>query len=245
LVMDDNHFLIEWLAYHYFVLPLRHVIVIVDPKSETSPTRIFDRWRDRMTIEVWEESRFIPRDFETLAWQEVGTSIGVKRHRARQKAFYRECMKELKRNDKGWVLFTDTDEFTLVNPYQGNPESKIYDANTYVPSIEEPGSVLKLLQQFLLPVDRFHMSAPCAVIYRKPFSSRESASDEVQNMFPDNFGMNASHLSTFRWRHWGFYIPEVAGQCYERRQPGKALVDLARIRLTDLDNPQNSGNPHK
>ena len=31
LIMDDNHYLIEWLAYHYHVLPLRRLIVATDP----------------------------------------------------------------------------------------------------------------------------------------------------------------------------------------------------------------------
>ena len=33
LVMDDNHRLTEWLAYHYHVLPLRYLVVAVDPKA--------------------------------------------------------------------------------------------------------------------------------------------------------------------------------------------------------------------
>ena len=38
LIMDSNHLLIEWLAYHYHVLRLRHLIVAVDPRSTTTPT---------------------------------------------------------------------------------------------------------------------------------------------------------------------------------------------------------------
>ena len=45
LVMDDNHRLTEWMAYHYHVLPLRYMIVAVDPRSKTSPTHIFNQWR--------------------------------------------------------------------------------------------------------------------------------------------------------------------------------------------------------
>lgn len=37
LIMDDNHFLIEWLAFHYYVLRLRYLIVAVDPRSTTTP----------------------------------------------------------------------------------------------------------------------------------------------------------------------------------------------------------------
>jgi hypothetical protein len=44
LVKDDNHRLVEWLAYHYTMLPLRRLIIAVDPGSLTSPHRILQRW---------------------------------------------------------------------------------------------------------------------------------------------------------------------------------------------------------
>lgn len=31
IVMDDNHRLVEWLAYHYWALPLRRLVIAVDP----------------------------------------------------------------------------------------------------------------------------------------------------------------------------------------------------------------------
>jgi hypothetical protein len=47
LVMDDNHYLIEWLVYHYQSLPLKRLIVGVDLRSQTSPTMVLDRYRQR------------------------------------------------------------------------------------------------------------------------------------------------------------------------------------------------------
>lgn len=44
LVMDDNHRLIEWLAYHYHTLPLRYLVIAVDPRSQTQPDKILQRW---------------------------------------------------------------------------------------------------------------------------------------------------------------------------------------------------------
>ena len=59
LVMDDNHRLVEWLAYHYHVLPLRYIIVAVDPRSESSPTYLFNQWRRKgMVIVEWEDKTF-------------------------------------------------------------------------------------------------------------------------------------------------------------------------------------------
>jgi hypothetical protein len=57
LIKDDNQILPEWIAYHFTVLPLRHLIVAVDPFSLTSPTPILDKFREiGMDIEVWRDS---------------------------------------------------------------------------------------------------------------------------------------------------------------------------------------------
>ncbi len=56
--MDDNHRLEEWLAYHYYFLKLRYVVINVDPRSTTSPQAIVDRWNNptlNMTIVLWND----------------------------------------------------------------------------------------------------------------------------------------------------------------------------------------------
>jgi hypothetical protein len=60
LIMDDNHFLVEWLAYHYQFMPLRRLIVAVDPKSKTSPADILNRYSSRglINISIWNDSDF-------------------------------------------------------------------------------------------------------------------------------------------------------------------------------------------
>jgi hypothetical protein len=45
LVKDDNKILPEWLAYHYEVLPLRRLIIAIDPLSTTSPEPILQAYR--------------------------------------------------------------------------------------------------------------------------------------------------------------------------------------------------------
>ena len=71
LVKDDNHYLVEWLAYHYHVLPLRRLIIAIDPKSQTSPTNILRRYAgattatrnngSRMHITQWTDDDFFPQ----------------------------------------------------------------------------------------------------------------------------------------------------------------------------------------
>ena len=53
LVKDDNQLLPEWLAYHYTTMPLRRLIVGVDPLSLTRAEPIFDKYRELgMEIDV-------------------------------------------------------------------------------------------------------------------------------------------------------------------------------------------------
>ena len=53
LVKDDNQLLPEWLAYHYTTMPLRRLIVGVDPLSLTRVEPILDKFRDLgMEIDV-------------------------------------------------------------------------------------------------------------------------------------------------------------------------------------------------
>jgi hypothetical protein len=60
IVKDDNRILPEWLAYHYTVLPLRHLIVAIDPLSATSPLLILNKFRELgMNIIVWEDKDYI------------------------------------------------------------------------------------------------------------------------------------------------------------------------------------------
>jgi hypothetical protein len=95
LIKYDNHYLVEWLAYHYHVLPLRHLIVGVDPSSRTSPTQILDRYRDRGLIKISEvtDSDFWPKaEFEELSLLDDGSTpkAQVDRYLARQKGYFND-----------------------------------------------------------------------------------------------------------------------------------------------------------
>jgi hypothetical protein len=60
LVNDENPRLPEWLAYHYHVLPLRSIIVAVDPASRYRPNEILKRWVPMgMKVDVWEDVDYL------------------------------------------------------------------------------------------------------------------------------------------------------------------------------------------
>jgi hypothetical protein len=44
LIKDDNDILNEWIAYHFHLWNLRHVVVAVDPTSKTSPQPLLEQW---------------------------------------------------------------------------------------------------------------------------------------------------------------------------------------------------------
>ena len=103
LIMDDNHWLVEWIAYHYHMMPLRNLVVLPDPSSKTSPKPILDRWKGRMDIELWNDAY-------------IGHAKGLNdtdgdAHNWRQSRLYQTCLKHFKSKGKSWVMLTDTDEF--------------------------------------------------------------------------------------------------------------------------------------
>jgi hypothetical protein len=87
LICDDNHRLTEWIAYHYFSMPLRYLVIAVDPGSHQSPTFFLDQWRDRMTILEWTDSDFSERNFTRS--QIDSRHVLNQKHLDRQCTFYK------------------------------------------------------------------------------------------------------------------------------------------------------------
>lgn len=246
-VMDDNHFLIEWLAYHYHVVTLRHVIITSDPDSKTRPTKILNRWQNRITFEEWGDNQFLPSNFESIVEEKRWTVANITKQEkslqhyiGRQAAFHLECLRSFKRENRSWVLLLDIDEYITVNTEVTNNEEI---------AIEQPNSVSKVLQQMVIPNPEYEeLTTPCIPLHRKQFSARESSVDKVNHLVPPDF--DALHFQTLRWRKYGYnhevYATKWGVSCPIRRSiPNKVAIDLSRLRLIDIDRPDNSGNPHR
>jgi hypothetical protein len=125
LLKNDNEKLAEWLAYHWLVLPLRHLIVAIDPTGTTTPEDILRLWnntlipshdktharrkRKLMNILIWGDAdydHFIDPQDQPLD-----------RHRDRQVHFYRSCMRYHKKKGRTWVALIDSDEYITYNPF--------------------------------------------------------------------------------------------------------------------------------
>jgi Glycosyltransferase family 92 len=240
LIMDDNHFLIEWVAYHYHVLNLRRLIVAVDPRSRTSPGQILNRWSDFMNITIWWNDTDYISNLEELKLAEdrvrivsenakVTPKSELIRHRARQRLFYSHCLLEHKRSNSGWTVFVDTDEFLSIN-YEALHKLRPQYDQSIEPSMAEPGSVLKLLQYEQQYYSVFRTmnnltSSPCVQIPRIRYGTVESNiemdPDLEKGRLPIHF--NASHFATLRWK------VHANSNNYGMNRISKTMIDLGRI----------------
>jgi len=117
LTMDDNVLWPEWLAYHYQTLPLRRLIVALDPKSKTKPSELFTRYRKHglsLDVTVWENDEFLPNEeYKNLIALDARSQNVYMDHWRRQKWFLHKCLEQLYTENRSWVLLVDTDEFVV------------------------------------------------------------------------------------------------------------------------------------
>jgi Glycosyltransferase family 92 len=177
LIKDDNHWLIEWLAYHHFVMPLRYLIVSIDPDSKTSPRAILDRWSSRslMDIRIWKEEDFMPRHFTAKAHM-FDNNTGLMMHRVRQNNFFRKCIAAQRTRKHEWVMLVDTDEFILPSYASGH----FRNLTTQV-SFQETGSVLRLLKYHEQVA---HTNHTCVYMPRFFFGAKPSRMELVTHAVP-------------------------------------------------------------
>ena len=218
LVMDDNHRLVEWLAYHYHVLPLRYLIVAVDPRSRTSPTEILNRYRRMgMFIEEWTDYDFLDVKLASnVIPDDARLQLKRDRHRARQKVFYRTCLLNLKQAGRTYVTLHDTDEYLVYNHAGGeaypefeakmqarHAQSRNKDKERIQPFHTPPttaseGSMLRYIREEKASGYKGY-ATPCISIPRLHFGAVESTPEERAKGVPSVFD-NTDQFDTLQWR---------------------------------------------
>ena len=139
VVKDDNDRLSEWMAYHWLTLPLKYLIVAVDPTGTSSPQDILTVWNSTlpgmnmgMEILLWNDA-----DYGHWIDEELDT---LHKHRARQKRFLAECQKFHKDKGRTWIAVIDPDEYITYNPISDSdrdPERKS-DVDVFDIILENP-----------------------------------------------------------------------------------------------------------
>jgi hypothetical protein len=253
LIKDSNIILPEWLAYHYTILPLRRLIVAVDPMSHTDPTPILHSYESiGMNITVWTNNSYWidgmyaheKKDFPiTNATHEELFN----RYKYRQKIFYKSCLQHLRDELRTWTLLVDTDEYLAFNYYDENegPPTMCKKNDTcaeeYLNSIKngmhirtrlDRSPAATVAQHITRHVDTLFdtVDKPCIIFSRYLFVSKEmrkvNRTDEIQSQSISP-GFNASLFHTFRYR----YRSPLSSY-----QMGKSIVDVSRYDGRDITN---------
>ena len=214
LALDENARLIEWLAFHYQSLPLRRLIVAIDPRSRLRPSSILQRWAGMMNITEWSDADY---GFSFRPGNRKGAAARIGRHRDRQKTFFRRCMLSLKAEHRTWVALVDADEFVAFD-----------HLNTRAPSVGE-ATVLRSLGD----------AAPCVTMPRSLYGAVESTPEEIRRHAPS--GYDAMGFQTLRFRKHASDQRRIKKQG-NKTAPingwGKNVVDVSRAASRGHDNFQ-------
>ncbi len=261
LIKDNNILLPEWLAYHYTILPLRRLIVGVDPMSHTDPQPIFDAYASiGMNITTWRNDSFWvdgyngpheKKDFPIT--DKTGTETLRLRRDHRQNVFYKSCMQQLKDENQTWTVLIDTDEYLAFNHYdeqEGPPTwcsrkgQKPSCGEDYAKSIKDgthprskldrspTATVAQHIDKHGVDINWDGVDKPCIIFGRYLFVSKESSSrEEIQRGLDSDF--NATFFHTLRYRY------RAPLSTY---QLGKSIVDVSRYDEKEI--PRNP-NPHR
>lgn len=253
LVMDDNPRLAEWLAYHYHVLPLRYLIVAVDPRSQTSPTFFFNRWRRLgMVVEEWTDhdfwrSRNMTGKEPSRTLDESTADLQTKRdrHRGRQKYFYRTCLERMQEQNRTWVTLNDSDEYLVYNHAGGvdfptwqdrmqkrHEASKIHGTKPRMqPSMTPPttgdeGQMIHYIEHERAAGLSYYQS-PCIGVPRLQFGTGESSESDVRARVPNAVTNVVHDLDTVRWRR---HAPR---NDFVKNALGKVILDVSRLPIIE------------
>ena len=255
LVKDDNQILPEWLAYHYTVLPLRHLIVAVDPFSLTSPVPILEKFRELgVDIEVWRDKDYLYSG--EYFWQSPArrNDTGLRKvraHRWRQGVFYSQCLRDFKRRgNHKWTLLIDTDEYLTFNNYDKHEGKPIFWSESQ--NVTARGILIKKFKEKIKKGEHHRLHLPqignatisqyiatqaganpqwdhtCILVPRVQFGANESTTEEISSQVPQGFHPRAFH--TLRYRKHGPRHPYPAW-------PGKSLVHVSRYDNREILNP--------
>jgi hypothetical protein len=259
--MDDNHRLAEWLAYHYYTMNLRHVIMSVDYKSLTDPPQdMLDQWVSKgllETAEIWHQRNYMKHGDYQSALHKTKNNISL--HDSwfgnTQSDFYRKCAKEQKARNRTWVSFHDTDEFWLLNPDKipdsllrmsqaGSVLSYIVDGQADASkrirskmnsSAEIDQTTNETSSATVAPTslpERYH--GACITTTRLLFLPIDSQPLQLSRQVPS--WVNPLSFETLRWR---YHSSE------KWTDNGKSLMDVSRIDMSVLDDPANFRGPHR
>lgn len=244
LVKDDNHLLVEWIAYHYITLPLRHLVIALDPDRFTSPDQIIQRWnKSYIDIRLWEDSDYMDQAHvaKRLRQKSIINSLKNKDQRSRRLAqsdedrythFMSKCNLFHKSRGRKWVAHIEVNEYIVFN---GNVPQLPTEVYSYNPSIKqnttsrshmstENRTVVQVMS--LIAKDHRPQWAEngCIAMSSLLFGSRETGdidTDNTKTSTNNITSIDIRKLNTYRYR---YHSKEVIKRVASGDQQQKGII---------------------
>ena len=246
LIKDDNHRLEEWLAYHWLVLPLKFLVVTLDPTGTTSPRSILQLWNNSdmgMNIVFW-------NDVDIGHWID-SESDEKHQHRARQKKFIAACQRYHKERNRTWAAIIDPDEYITYNLIGDNEDSSDefdltpleYNDTVYKDNMLESRKGLNFFMDRNVTIfDYIHKhknrdpwkSESCHLMPRLFFSAVESSYTNLSQRICENHGFSVTSFNTLR------YFNHARKGAFGYNYYGKVIIDLSRIVESEIHDDMES-----
>jgi len=238
ILKDDNDILNEWIAYHYYTLHMRKLIVTIDPSSKTTPEPLLEVWKQEfgLNYEIWNDSNFtepwfyldkdydrVPRqvkweDKDAAKWQEEGADVSyaqrlkdvrvISIHRYRQKRFLHRCEQYLQEEGYSWMTHIDTDEYIVVSPVVLRKRKRMKQKKVM---LNESDAIYHFLQQ--VKTNEL-VNYPCISLPRVLYGSVEDPDAP-----PTSY--EAKQMESLRWKYRTRYDDDALN-----KQP-KVIMDVS------------------
>ena len=239
MVKGDNDLLYEWLAYHYTVLPLRHVVIGSDIGNPQDPAKVLQRWTDANTdLRYWTLSA---GDFIHRHGNRTSNNHEDEKDKAhhelihRQKGFLTTCSELLKKEGVKWTLYIDSDEFVVFNrlgnddkllTIGGNGHDSInnvsYQIRRNLPNADSSDTLLDAIQR--ISKHTSHMGS-CYTLPRLIVGSLENQTcadaSEINAMAKREYDFGA--MSTLR------FVQHAKKGDFANSKFGKVMIDLSNL----------------
>ena len=221
LVMDDNYLLREWLAYQYHVLPLRHLVVAVDPRSRTSPTPILDMARQELGLNIteWTDADF---DYNVVQLTPNTTTTTIEheireQYIIRQRRFIGKCVEHFHKLGHSWTAVYDIDEYPTINR---RTQAASFRRITRRNNLRRPGGILRYI---LEGKKQGLFTESCIVLPRVLFGAVHNETDTEPSKLPRGLDLDdPARLDTLRFRQHAPYMNKLNGL-------GKPLIDASQV----------------
>lgn len=257
LIKDDNDLLPEWLAYHYTILPLRHIVVGMDLNSTQDPLPILERWRSTdLHYSILPAEAFVdhyPPSFRVPSSNNHHTENEKQYHHhelvRRQNGFISVCSEYLQRQGVQWTAYIDTDEYVIPNRLSVHDEPLLVDGRNDPNSIQNIsflirqhlpriGDMTTTVIDVLSTLQQTGFVGSCYTLPRLLVGALENRTCvDAQQNHDESF----LKLSTLR------YFQHAVKGDFQINKFGKVFMDLSNIPLKTIEStvPRNIHRPYK